>query len=426
MDKTAKPALMVLLGAGSTANLGVTPLDVPPIGMPSTQAITKRVATMTYPAVVRRGAPILFGPDINQPLQGNTIIPIVPMIYRALSAEFDYVDFELVLHAIEQLEVVIASSKEPRRVDRYRAVLSAFLQLDRRFDLLKDTTLFSAVRTQIVTEIYRSMTDAPVDHFPSAPALHQFIANLKDEFRLRVFTLNYDDIVDGASKSWFDGFTHQVEQSQGGGVWQANAFDARAFMNWRDAAGPLLVHLHGSVRFGYLREGPGTAKYSHSHAALESIENTRVSENYSAGAIVSAWPIISGLSKPAKLAHNPEPFGHYYKAFIDSALECERLLVVGYGGRDDHINVWLDQYANIHGNTRKVAWICKLPGTSVGHMTNEKQVIESLAGQGGFREYLNYDDGNAQKFQQCGALGLVPSGFPVSAEIEAAIIRFLR
>lgn len=162
------------------------------------------------------------------------------------------------------------------------------------------------------------------------------------------------------------------------------------------------------------------------HVAIACV-GTRVGDSYSGGSIVSASPIISGLSKPAKLVHNPEPFGYYYKAFIDSVLESERLLVIGYGARDDHINVWLHQYTKVHKDNRKVVWICKLPGRSVGEMTTEKQMIKSLAGPGGFRENRDYDDPNSpRKFQQCGALGLVPSGFPVSPEIEAEIFRFLR
>jgi hypothetical protein len=144
------------------------------------------------------------------------------------------------------------------------------------------------------------MTGVPVHLFANPPALHQFFRNLEGEFRLSVFTLNYDDIVDGARSSWFDGFTRPVEQSRGGRVWSANGFDARNFSNWPQASEPLLAHLHGSVRFGYLRKEIGTGKYSDSQAALESIEGTRVGDQYSAGQIVSTSPIISGLSKPNK------------------------------------------------------------------------------------------------------------------------------
>ena len=421
-----KPKLTVLLGAGSTLNLGVTPPDVPPIGMPSTDALTKGIGGMTFPAALHQSVRILLGPDETQLIQYDKPISILPMIYHALTSEFDYVDFELILHAVEQLEPIVASTEDRRRVDRYRAVLSTFVEVNRKLDLLNDAFLFSTIQPLIIAAIYRIMTGTPVKSLAKPPALHRFIRNLEKEFLLGVFTLNYDDVVDGARDSWFDGFTRPVEQSPGGRVWSANGFDARHFNNWLEASEPLLVHLHGSVRFGYLRGEFGTGKYSDSQAALESVEGIHVGDRYSAGQIVSASPIISGLSKPAKLVHNPEPFGYYYRAFIDSVLGSERLLVIGYGGRDDHINVWLEQFAKNHAEKRKVVWICKLDGSIVGERTDEKELINLLAGQGGFRESLNYDKKSAKKFQTCGALGLVPSGFPVSEETEAEIMEFLR
>ena len=83
-----KPKLTVLLGAGSTPNLGVT--DVPPIGMPSTCALTKRIGGMEFPAALHQSVRILLGPDETQPIQYNKPIPILPMMYHALTSEFDY------------------------------------------------------------------------------------------------------------------------------------------------------------------------------------------------------------------------------------------------------------------------------------------------------------------------------------------------
>jgi hypothetical protein len=350
-----KPRLTVLLGAGSTVNLGVTPPEVqPPTGMPSTADLTTRIARMQIPAALYRGARILLGPDERQSIQDTRWVPILPMIYDALIREFDYVDFELILHALEQLEPVVASIQSRHRVDRYRAVLSAFVEVSRKLHPLDDPVLLSAVRPFLITEIYRAMTNISVGLLARPPALHAFISHLDDEFQLSVFTLNYDDIVDGARDSWFDGFTRPVAQSAAGRVWSANGFDARRFNNWREASDPLLIHLHGSVRFGYSLGEFVAVKYSDVQTALESVEGTRVSETYSSGQIISASPIISGLSKAAKLVHNPEPFGYYYRAFIDSVLTCERLLVIGYGARDDHIDVWLKQFSKNHAERRKV------------------------------------------------------------------------
>jgi hypothetical protein len=429
MAQTPKQRLTVLLGAGSTLNLGVTPADVQHVGMPCTDDLTERIKGMPFPAVSRQNIPILLGPDQNQPLQigGHVPIPILSMIHRALASEFEYVDFELILHAIEQLDPIVASAGDQRRHDRYRAVLSPFVEVCRKHDLLNDTMVLGELRPAIITEIYRTIIGrVPVDHLAQPPALHGFIRRLEKEFQLSVFTLNYDDVVDGALGSWFDGFVRPADQSAQGSAWTANGFDARHFNNWREASEPLLVHLHGSVRFGYLRHEFGTGKYSDSQAALESVEWTRAGDHHVAGQIVSASPIISGLSKAAKLVYNPEPFGYYYRALIDSVLACERLLVVGYGGRDDHINVWLSQFEKTHAESRRIVWICRLDAHRVREPSEEKGMIGLLAGAGAFREFVHYDDPeNEGKFQTCGRLGLVPSGFPVSAETEAEIITFL-
>jgi hypothetical protein len=100
----------------------------------------------------------------------------------ALTSEFDYVDFELILHAVEQLEPIVASIEDRRRVDRYRAVLSAFVEVNRRLNLLSDGSLLLAVRPLIIAAIYHAMTSTPVQHLARPLALHNFIRNLEDEF----------------------------------------------------------------------------------------------------------------------------------------------------------------------------------------------------------------------------------------------------
>lgn len=77
-DQTMKPRLTVLLGSGSTLNLGVTPPDAPPIGMPSNSDLTRRIAGMEFPAALHRSVPILFGPDESQPFHYTKQFPISP------------------------------------------------------------------------------------------------------------------------------------------------------------------------------------------------------------------------------------------------------------------------------------------------------------------------------------------------------------
>ncbi|HXN88431.1 MAG TPA: SIR2 family protein [Methylocella sp.] len=420
-----KPKLTILLGAGSTLKLGLGAPDAVS-GMPSTAELTERIARLQFPAAVRRGVPFVYGPDQKYPFSIDKPFPLLPAIYSALSGAFRDVDFELILHAVEQLQPLVVSADPGYLSDRYHPVVGAFTEVRRRFDLLCDWTVLLAVRRSVISEIYTAINSKSVSISGDRLPLHTFIQSLEKEFQISVFTLNYDDLVDGARSSWFDGFTGPVEGAAQGHIWTVKAFDARLFDNWRDATEPLLAHLHGSVRFGYMRGQFGVGKYSDSQAAFASLE-VSVSDQHSAGQIVSASPIISGLSKVAKLALNPEPFGYYYRAFVDAVLGSKRLLVIGYGARDDHVNTWLEQFQKKHADGRRVVWICKLPGTSVGERTMEKDMIQALAGPGNFQEYQHYDCRNdSEKFKFCGALGLVPSGFPVEPGTEAKILDFLK
>ena len=180
------------------------------------------------------------------------------------------------------------------------------------------------------------------------------------EFQISVFTLNYDDVVDNARSEWFDGFTKPSPTRRRGTFYTVHSFDPNAFRSWRDAVRSALgspsrqraVRLSAPLWTGEIQQG-------HRGGGVPRI--SLASDSYVSGQIVSATPIISGLSKVAKLSYNPEPFGYYYRAFIDSMLENDHLLVVGYGDRDEHFNTWIEQFAKIHGGNRKVGWVSLLP-----------------------------------------------------------------
>jgi hypothetical protein len=397
--------------------------------MPSTEDLTQGIANMRWPATVREDAPILLGPDEKDKLpRFGRAIPILPLIYDALNATFaNNADFELILHALEELEPIGNLSSFGNMHDRFRPVLSAFVEVKPTLSLINDGNLLRTARRCVIERIYHAIIGrSQINGLSDRAALNLFIRALEQHFQLAVFNLNYDDVVDGARTSWLDGFTHEVGVSPQEQTFEPKRFDGRLFDKWQASSEPVLAHLHGSVRFGYLRGEFGLGKYDNAQLALTSLEQTTVSDTYSGGRIVSPSPIISGLGKSAKLIENPEPFGYYYRALMDALLGCNRLLVVGYSGRDDHINTWLTEYLKRHGAGRKIVWICKLPGTSVGQPSAEKDLIHLLSGSGGFQEWRDFDNPrDPQEFRLCKSLGLAPSGFPVSRETEAQIINFL-
>lgn len=416
-----KPKLTVLLGAGSTLKSGIGPKSSV-LGMPSTPELTNLIANLRFPMALRLATPFLIADNQKKTFRFSHPVAVLPMINHLLRGAFDYVDFETILHALEQLDPFVSGRNSARQTDRSHAVLSAFAEVRWNIEFLCDREVINAARHEIIKRIYSEIIDRVLRYGPQTPALHPFIQKLDGEFQISVFTLNYDDVVDNARSEWFDGFSKPEPDPTAGAFYTVRSFDLNAFLSWRCEFNPLLAHLHGSVRFGYL-PGFGLAKFSKATEAAKSLEII-VNDSYVSGQIVSATPIISGLSKVAKLSHTPEPFGYYYRAFINSMLENDHLLVVGYGGRDEHVNTWIDQFAKIHAGKRKVGWVSLLPAKDAFERNPDKEMMFTLSG-GKFEPTRHYHDEKRQAFHACGFLGLVPSGFPMNANVEQELIDFL-
>ena len=183
---------------------------------------------------------------------------------------------------------------------------------------------------------------------------------LNDSFQQDVLTLNYDNLIDEILDDAFDGFTIDI----GGG---ARSFDAVTFAS--QSEGSTLLHLHGSTLFGYLCEGeiakPQIVKYPSLEDAMGSIckalkspDSIRRVGDY--GSLVATIaPIISGFQKAEKLMLEPTPFGYYYVKAVNQILRCSRILILGYGGGDPHINAWIVESARLHGPRYRAAYVYK-------------------------------------------------------------------
>jgi hypothetical protein len=392
--------------------------------MPSTGELTQQVLNLQFPKAVLAGTSFVQTATSETSFAIHNTTPVLQLIYRALLGTFESANFELILHAIEQLLPLAAMQVGAASSGQFHPAIGAFVEMQRRYDLLKDWSLLRVTRQSVISEIHSQIRSRSLNLAKHLP-LHQFVAELAKEFRPAIFTLNYDDVVDDSQNAWFDGFSGSKNVSCGGEYCESSSFDARAFDEWKDALEPVLVHLHGSVRFGPSRQGSGLVKYRNANEACDAIEGVSGSDRTEGGQIVSADPITSGLNKAARLTLNPEPYGYYYRALIDSLLLSERLLVIGYGARDEHINTWIAQYAGRHGDQRRVTWIGKLDGKMVGERTPEKDLI-SLLSNHKFIDALHYarSDGS-NPLIDCGALRLGASGFPVAPDVQSEIISFL-
>jgi hypothetical protein len=104
----------------------------------------------------------------------------------------------------------------------------------------------------------------------------------------------------------------------------------------------------------------------------------------------------------------------------------ERLLVIGYGAKDEHVNTWLEQFVAKHGEGRRIGWIWMLDRKMVGDPTMEKKMINLLSGNR-FEDFRhNNASENPGSLMECGDnLRLVVTGFPLSSVTQSEIISFL-
>lgn len=303
--------LLVLLGAGSTAHAGA----------PSTRHVTDRIRRI---------------PD--EPIR---------TIVKCLDAQRgkDGFDFETVLACLEELDEFDLRRKHPQAWEFVGGILSAFAEV--RPNLASLTGFFVARLKLInsVSEIFVRKTGTS-----SSDQLQAFFDQLKNEFDLTVVTLNYDDMIDRAAEGvWYDGFEPSGRAGDPFRIFGATNFRRRSMEH-----SAVLLHLHGSVRFGFGPDGGASeiVKYASGAEALKSVIYP------SSGVAPRHAPIISGQHKDRWMTTVCVPFGYYHNALVNTVCECPRLLVAGYSCRDRHINAWIsEEHRRIHGHARRLVWI---------------------------------------------------------------------
>ena len=153
-----KPRLTVLLGAGSTLKSGIGPKSSVP-GMPSTRELTELIANLKFPTALRLATPYFIADNQKKPFGLSHLVAVLPMINHLLRGTFDYVDFETILHALEQLDPFVSGRDSVRQTDPFHAVLSAFAEVRRNIEFLCDRQVIKAARQEIIKRIYSRIID---------------------------------------------------------------------------------------------------------------------------------------------------------------------------------------------------------------------------------------------------------------------------
>ncbi len=340
---------------------------------------------------------------------------------ETLKFQYQNVNFEIVISALEEMEPIAAARVSKRMSDELRPTIASFMSPNIGLDNVFDPSLLSETRHHILHEIAQHCYMQT--HASDVSRLKAMLSALSVDFSTKIFTLNYDDLIDRAG-NFSDGFTSRHKPT-GKIPWahEVLRFNAQDFSRAQRSGKEFLAHLHGSVRFGYQIECEGIVKFDRAIDALASLYTNRAPSSIDHGNIMTVGPIVSGFNKVAKLAGNPEPYAHYYAAFIEELLGNNRLLVVGYGAMDPYVNTWLKEFVRTHRDRRRLVWITRLPERDMGRERRDIALIEELADVDSLRDLIHHENGCG--FQIHKTIALSCSGFPVSDHILHQIVSYL-
>ena len=278
-------------------------------------------------------------------------VPAMELLMRALRAEYQEINFERILHAVEALQAFAAPQTYDEALSAIKPILSAFAEPSRRSLPLFNFQLLRALREDIITSIaldVATKTNSSLSNLNLTTiwqAFRRIFLTLRGNYVVNCFTLNYDTSVDSVAP-WHSGY---LDSSPG----KPSSFSRRRFDQSLRTRNHTLAHLHGCVLFGYKKGTPTLVHFSNVDEAVASYSIANVAKPDVTGELYESGPIISGLRKFDKLISTP--YGFYYNAFINALLTCPRLLIIGYGFNDPHINYWLAQHRVVHAEKRRVA-----------------------------------------------------------------------
>lgn len=441
---TNRPRLTVLLGAGATAGSVFAALKPPRAALekmkrggtpfspllPTTQHLSQQLLLKIN--VSARLSGVAYNSGVPQPtsgvsqpqfLQGWEDVRVYQWIHHALQSWYRNPSFEDVLAAVEQLEGFASMQHTPGGRDDFKHPLLAFVDAKPSHAFLMDASLMREVRKQAYLTLMGETTHLS-SYLKAVKAYKRLLCGLSKRFGLSVFTLNYDDIVDKAlGSSAFDGYCRQI-QVNGPTRW---GFDESTFVSKYPTSPLMLAHLHGSVCFGQAlpTEGRGMLKFLSSSEAISQTQSISSSTQLQNGQMASSGPIISGSGKLMKLTENAAPYAYYYHAFCEHLLRFPRLLVIGYGGTDPHLNAWLNEYAQLHGEQRRVAVIQKCAASDVQfESTPMTDTLRTLC-QGRNLDATQIESAENQLLLFTKQFALDLRGFPLRTGTLKPLVKFL-
>lgn len=308
------------------------------IGAPSTAALTAVVRTR--PQLRKDGSKAEFLKQIADAVDA--------------SASPSIANFEDYLHAVETSQA-IARGLDPHCGWPFKPSLIAFdPKVDEKW--LDDFLLIQAEEA-IIGTVGDEIIDYAKRFDPSSqPWFRDFWLQATQKCRWDLATTNYDDSIETCldPDDWIDGY---LPLDPG-----LRRFDAVAL---HQSGKTRLLHLHGSIYFGYPRFCDPNRFMFEDHfedlyryddpAAARKTWFGRSTHDAQSHDVAIAGPIITGLRKSDKTLCYP--YDQYQAAFRHATITSPRLLVAGYSFCDQHINHVIHRMTRLHKQDRRIVLV---------------------------------------------------------------------
>lgn len=361
---------------------------------------------------------------IFEDLQGNKTADAVPLANLFREHLLKNGDGEA------HFEIVMACLEEMISYGMPGHLLQSFTSPRPQFETVLDVGMLQEAYTGAIHALIRmflARTPKTAQQSNAATSLASFVQRLSSNARIVLSTLNYDSLLDDALP-WFDGFAPVQE-------WDFSEFHP---LLWLEHAKDqhLLMHLHGSLRYGFrpfmsgYRGAPFSepVRYSSSQVAAESVFRSRTSSPSADGLLLPATPIIAGGHKSPKLMHNVRPYAYYNATSLEEIANADALLIIGYGFRDEHVNAWVDEYMRVHPNGPLVL-ITKRTGRDVAQSSPVERFLMKLSRGGTAYDHI-YESvlggqPSAATHGRFGSAYVATAGVPLGDDVQDSIVSYL-
>jgi hypothetical protein len=331
-----KESLTVLIGAGASLDLGGASVNH------LTDTLLKKQS--------------IYG--IHHPHNFNHTKHIFKFLHDGLKTYYKAPNFEHILHALETISSLTAAWQNST-ADQFK-MIEGFLCSGPQggYHYLFDSLLMINAKSILFETIHDEImkTSATVNSHPNFAAWHQFWAHVQVAFDLNVATLNYDTFIDQALSGMEEGFV-QVP----GEIF--SRFDPNQLLGAKNR----IMHLHGSIHYGHL---PGDQMagqlgridawedlyYYPIPADAQATFGGRSTRYNQAGKESIVGPLITGMDKTSKIL-SAYPYSTTYMLLNEAIRTSSRLLIIGYGFADEHINNAIARMVRQHGTNRKIVII---------------------------------------------------------------------